>query len=80
MSNQNNEIIFYTTTTGNVRVEVVFNNETFWITQKAMEELFSVEVSAISKHLANIFETNELAPKATVSILETVQKKAYVIY
>ena len=56
--NQNNDIIFYTTPAGNVKIEVVFNNETFWLTQKAMAELFGVKVPAISKHLTNIFETN----------------------
>ena len=69
--NHNNDIIFYTTPTGNVKIEVVFNNETFWLTQKAMAELFGVKVPAISKHLTNIFETNELAENSVISILET---------
>lgn len=69
--NQNNDIIFYTTPTGNVNIEVVFNNETFWLTQKAMAELFGVKVPAISKHLTNIFETNELEENSVISILET---------
>lgn len=67
-------IILYSTPEGNVKVEVVFNNETFWLTQKAMAYLFAVEVPAISKHLANIYDTNELQKEATISILETVQK------
>ena len=75
MENNQNDIIFYTTPKGNINIEVVFNNDTFWLTQKAMAELFGVEVPAISKHLANIFETNELDEKATISILETVQKE-----
>jgi hypothetical protein len=69
--NQNSEIIFYTTPAGNVNIEVVFNNETFWLTQKAMAELFSVQVPAVSKHLANIFETSELEENSVISILET---------
>jgi hypothetical protein len=69
--NQNNDIIFYTTPTGKVKIEVVFNNETFWLTQKAMAELFGVKVPAISKHLTNIFETNELEENSVISILET---------
>lgn len=68
---QHNDIIFYTSPEGNVKVEVLYNNETFWLSQKAMAELFGVKVPAISKHLTNIFETNELAAKAVVSILET---------
>ena len=69
--NQNNDIIFYTTPKGNVKIAVVFNNETFWLTQKAMAELFGVKVPAISKHLTNIFDTNELAENSVISILET---------
>ena len=68
-------IILYSTEKGNVNVEVVFNNETFWLTQKAMAQLFGVEVPAISKHLNNIYETKELNQNATISILETVQKE-----
>lgn len=54
-----------------MKIEVVFNNETFWLTQKAMAELFGVKVPAISKHLTNIFETNELEENSVISILET---------
>lgn len=72
---QSNDIIFYNTPTGDVKIEVVFNDETFWLTQKRLAELFGVEVPAISKHLANIFDTGELEKEATVSILETVQQE-----
>ncbi len=68
-------IILYSTEKGNVNVEVVFNNETFWLTQKAMAQLFGVEVPAISKHLNNIYESNELDEDVTISILETVRKE-----
>jgi len=54
-----------------VKIEVVFNSETFSLTQKAVAELFGVKVPAISKHLTNIFETNELAENSVISILET---------
>lgn len=70
---QQNEIIFYSSPEGNIRVEVIFNDETFWLTQKRMADLFGVEVPAISKHLSNIYETGELIKEATFSILETVQ-------
>jgi len=69
--NQHNDIIFYTTPAGNVRIEVIFNNETFWLTQKTMAELFGVKIPAISKHLSNIFETKELVESSVISILET---------
>jgi hypothetical protein len=72
---QHNDIIFYNTPTGDVKIEVVFNDETFWLTQKRMAELFGVEVPAINKHLSNIYETGELDEKTTISILETVQQE-----
>jgi hypothetical protein len=69
------DIILYSSPEGNVKIEVVFSDETFWLTQKRMAELFGVEVPAVSKHLANIFETGELVKEATISILETVQQE-----
>lgn len=68
-----NQIIFYQTESGNVNVNVTYHNESFWLTQKNIAQLFGVEVPAISKHLANIYESNELQKEATISILETVQ-------
>ena len=64
-------IILYNTPQGNVHVEVFFNNDTFWLTQKAMAQLFAVAVPAISKHLKNIFDSGELAQESVISILET---------
>lgn len=66
-----NNIILYETPEGKVQVSVLFEDETFWLTQKAMAALFGVEIPAISKHLSNIFETNELKEDSVVSILET---------
>ncbi|OMP76425.1 virulence RhuM family protein [[Flexibacter] sp. ATCC 35208] len=79
MENENsfqyNDIIFYSTPSGDIRIEVIFNDETFWLTQKRMAELFAVEVPAISKHLNNIYESGELDKGSTISILETVQQE-----
>jgi hypothetical protein len=69
------DIILYSTPEGNIRVEVIYSGETFWLTQKRMATLFGVEVPAISKHLNNIFESGELVQEATVSILEIVQRE-----
>ncbi len=66
-----NEIIFYKTPSGEQRIEVVYQDENFWMTQKALAELFGVKVPAISKHLKNIFESRELLENSVVSILET---------
>ena len=73
-ANQTN-FLLYTGKDGKVNVEVFVKDETVWLTQKAMAELFGVKTPAISKHLANIFETVELEKEATLSILETVQKE-----
>jgi len=67
--------LLYTGNDGKVNVEVFLKDETVWLTQKAMAELFEVKIPAISKHLSNVFESGELQKKATISILETVQKE-----
>lgn len=69
------EIILYQIENTNICVNVFFENETFWMTQKAMAELFDVNVPAISKHLTNIYEEEELIKKSTVSKMEIVQKE-----
>ena len=56
-------------------IEVMYADETIWCTQKAMAALFDVGVPAISKHLANVFETGELKEDATISKMETVQQE-----
>uniref|UniRef100_UPI0035A06936 virulence RhuM family protein n=1 Tax=Kaistella sp. TaxID=2782235 RepID=UPI0035A06936 len=61
----------YTTPNGEVKLNVLFNDETIWLTQKMMSELFDVGVPAINKHLSNIFESNELEEHSVISILET---------
>lgn len=70
---QEHEIVLYQVEDTNICVNVVFKDETFWMTQKAMAELFDVNVPAISKHLSNIFEEGELFKEATVSKMEIVQ-------
>ncbi len=64
------EIILYQTSDGQVRIDTVFQDETIWLTQSKMAELFDVKIPAISKHLKNIFESGELDEKVVVSILE----------
>jgi len=54
------DIIFYTTPDGAVHIEVFFQNETFWLSQKKMAELFGVEVHTINYHLKEIFNSKEL--------------------
>jgi hypothetical protein len=69
------DFLLYTGNDGKVTVEVFLKDETVWLTQKAMAELFGVNIPAINKHLSNIFESGELQKEATISILETVQKE-----
>ena len=73
MEEKNNqfEIILYKTEDGQVKVDTVFQDETIWMTQAQMSELFDVNVPAISKHLKNIFDSGELGEDSVVSILET---------
>lgn len=67
------KIILYTTDSGSVTVSVRFEDENFWLTQKAIAELFDVQVPAIAKHLKNIYDEEELTREATVSKKEIVQ-------
>jgi hypothetical protein len=64
------EIIFYQGEDGNVKIEVFYHGETFWMTQKKIGELFGVQRPAITKHLNNIFESGELTEDSASSILE----------
>ena len=70
MSVPQSQIILYKTSDGNIKIDTVFQNETIWLTQAQMAELFDVKVPAISKHMKNIFESAELDEKVVVSILE----------
>lgn len=67
------DFLLYTSPDGKIKVEVILNNETVWLTQKAIAQLFGVKIPAISKHLQNIYQEGELQKEATISILETVQ-------
>jgi hypothetical protein len=73
MEDNLNKFILYTAPSGEVRVDVLLQNETVWLTQKAIAELFGVVKSTISEHLSNIFETNELDRNSTVRNFRTVQ-------
>ncbi len=68
------DLLLYNTVDENVKVSVYFHNGTFWLTQKAMAELFGVNVPAVSKHLRNIFDAEELVENSVISILETTAR------
>ncbi len=64
------QFLLYTAPNGSVKVDVFFKDETVWLTQKALAELFGVQRPAITKHLGNTFETGELTENSVCSILE----------
>ena len=66
-------ILLYKTAQGEARVEVIFNSETFWMSQKRMADLFGVDVRTINYHLGQIYETGELSKSATIRKIGIVQ-------
>ena len=71
------QFLIYSTPKEDVKIEAVVKDETLWLTQKAMAELFGVKVPAISNHLKNIFEEGELEESATISKMETVVNRGF---
>jgi len=69
LENQSN-FLLYTGNEGEVNVEVFLKDETIWLTQKAISELYGVQRPAITKHLKNIFDSGELQEDSVSSILE----------
>ena len=67
------EILFYTTSDGSVKIEILFEGDTFWLSLKKMAELFNVDRSVIAKHLKNIFDNNELSQEATCAKIAQVR-------
>ena len=63
--------LVYNTPNKDIKVNAVIKDDTIWLTQKSMAELFGVQTPAISKHLKNIFDEGELQEKSVISILET---------
>ena len=73
--NKELQFLIYNTPREDIKVNVVMRDETIWLTQKAMAELFSVQIPAINKHLKNVFEEDELNKEATISKMEIVQNE-----
>ena len=68
-------IVYQSQNNENISVEVLYDNEDFWLTQKSMSKLFEVEVNTINYHLKEIFETHELEENRTIRKIRTVQKE-----
>ena len=63
---ESNHLIFYSTPQGNIKLEVVFENETFWLNQKRIALLFDVDIRTVNEHLKNIFARNELQEDSVI--------------
>ena len=69
------EIVLYTIEDGIIKINVQLENETVWLTQKQMVELYKTEKSTVSEHIKNIYTDEELTPDATVRKIRTVQNE-----
>lgn len=69
------EIILYTTEDGIIKINVQLENETVWLTQKQLVELYQNAKSTVSEHIKNIYTDEELTPDATVRKIRTVQNE-----
>ena len=69
------QFILYTAPSGEVRISVLLQDETVWLSQKAMAELFGVVKSTVSEHLTNVYDSKELEIKSTVRKIRTVQQE-----
>jgi len=69
------EFLLYKAPNGDVKVEIIFHNETVWLPQKRMAELFGVDVSTVNEHLKNLFKTGELEESSTIGNFPIVQNE-----
>ena len=66
---ETSQFLLYTAPNGAVKVDVFFKDDSAWLTQKTLAELFGVERSVVTKHLRNIFKTGELAEESVCALL-----------
>ena len=66
MDPETNQVAIYETPDGKIRIEVRFEDENLWPSQKLMAELFSVTIPTINEHLKNIFAKGELEAKSVI--------------
>lgn len=69
------EILLYQSEDGTTKIDVRLENETVWLTQKSMAELFQTTVPNVNMHLKNIFEEGELEPNRTIKDFLQVQQE-----
>ena len=71
----NSQILIYQTEGGQTKIDVRLENETVWLTQKLMAELFQVTIPTINEHIKNIYNEAELGSEATIRKFRIVQKE-----
>lgn len=76
----NSEIILYQTEEGKTKLEVRLENETVWLTQQQMSELFQRDRTVITRHVNNVFKENELQEKSNVQFLHIANSDKPVKY
>lgn len=67
--------LLYETEDGKISVDVILKDETIWLSQKSIAELFGKDLKTINRHLINIYEEEELTKDSTISFFEIVQKE-----
>lgn len=75
MDNSRSQIIIYKTEDGQTKIDVRFDGETVWLTQKSLAELFQVTIPTISEHIKNIYKEAELKEESTIRKFLTVQRE-----
>src|ERR1035437_3943016 len=71
----NSEIILYQTPDGQIKIDVLLEDETVWLNQNQLEELFQTDRTSIVKHIKNIYESGELSETATCAKIAQVQQE-----
>lgn len=75
LKNSENDIIFYTSDDGQIKIEVKLENENVWLTQSAMAKLFDTTIANVNMHIKNIYEENELEANRTIKESLIVQNE-----
>jgi hypothetical protein len=75
MKNQKAEILIYQSKDGNTKIDVKLENETIWLSQYQLAELFQTDRTSIARHIKNIYETGELTEESTCAKIAQVQKE-----
>jgi hypothetical protein len=72
---QKSEILIYQTQNGNTKVDVCLENETVWLNQYQLADLFQTDRTSIAKYIKNVYETEELSEETTCAIFAQIQKE-----